>query len=201
MATSSTRRSGPRPRPDCARKMPAAASLPRPWPERRWPSGGWRRGPGTGPRRNAASQRSARTRRNRWESRDRRPRVWDVADEVQLVPFDEDSYYQDPVGFFARLRESRPVAPVRMPGRGRAWFITRDADVRAALADPRLANDVHHYPGGARQWPSEAADGVHAHLLNTDPPVHTRLRRLVGKAFTPRRVALLRPRAEEIAAG
>jgi len=42
---------------------------------------------------------------------------------------------------------------------------------------------------------------VHAHLLNTDPPVHTRLRRLVGKAFTPRRVALLRPRAEEIAAG
>jgi cytochrome P450 len=126
--------------------------------------------------------------------------VWNVADEAHLVSFDEDSYYQDPAGFFAWLRESRPVAPVRMPGRGRAWFITRYADVWAALADPRLANDVHRWPGGARQRPSEAAGGVHAHLLNSDPPVHTRLRRLVWKAFTPRRVAGLRPRAEEIAA-
>jgi cytochrome P450 len=123
-----------------------------------------------------------------------------MADEIHLVPFDEDSYYQDPAGFFARLRESRPVAPVRMTRWGRAWFITRDADVRAALADPRLANDVHHFPGGGQQRPSESAGGVHAHLLNTDPPVHTRLRRLVWKAFTPRRVELLRPRAEEIAA-
>ena len=124
-----------------------------------------------------------------------------MTDEFHPVPFDEDSYYQDPAGFFAWLRESRPVAPVRMPGRGRVWFITRYADVWAALADPRLANDVHRWPGGARQRPSEAAGGVHAHLLNSDPPVHTRLRHLVWKAFTPRRVARLRPRAEEIAAG
>ncbi|HEY0933543.1 MAG TPA: hypothetical protein VGD91_07365 [Trebonia sp.] len=124
-----------------------------------------------------------------------------MADKIQLVPLDEDSYYQDLAGFFARLRESRPVAPVRLPVRGRSWFITRYADVRTALADPRLANDVHHHPGGARQRPGEAAGGVHAHLLNTDPPVHTRLRRLVAKAFTPRSVARLRPRAEEIAAG
>lgn len=126
-----------------------------------------------------------------------------MADETDLVFFDDDSYYQDPAGFFAWLRESRPVAPVRMPdGRsGRSWFITRYADVWAAMADPRLANDVHRWPGGARQRPSEAAGGVHAHLLNCDPPAHTRLRRLVWKAFTPRRVARLRPRAEEIAAG
>jgi len=124
-----------------------------------------------------------------------------VTDETHLASFDEDSYYQDPAGFFASLRESRPVAPVPLPDRGRAWFITRYADVWAALADPRLANDVHRWPGGARQRPSEAAGGVHAHLLNNDPPVHTRLRRLVYKAFTPRRVARLRPRAEEIAAG
>jgi cytochrome P450 len=125
--------------------------------------------------------------------------VWNVTDAIQLVSFDENSYYQDPLGFFARLRESRPVAPVRMPGYGRAWIVTRYADVRTVLTDPRLAKDVHRWPGGRRSRPSEAT-GVYAHMLHADPPDHTRLRRLVQKAFTPRRAAL-RPRAEEIAAG
>jgi hypothetical protein len=49
-----------------------------------------------------------------------------------------------------------------------------------------------------RELPGGVA-GVHA-LLNTDPPDHTRLRRLVQKAFTPRRAAQLRPRTAEIAA-
>jgi cytochrome P450 len=125
--------------------------------------------------------------------------VSNVTDAIQLVPFDEDSYYQDPLGFFARLRESRPVAPVRMPGYGRAWIVTRYADVRTVLTDPRLAKDVHRWPGGGRSRPSEVT-GVYAHMLHADPPDHTRLRRLVQKVFTPRRAAL-RPRAEEIAAG
>ena len=122
-----------------------------------------------------------------------------VTEPVPLESFDEGSYYQDPLGFFARLRESRPVAPVRMPGYGQAWMITRYADVRTVLTDPRLAKDVHRWPGGGRSRPSEAT-GVYAHMLHADPPDHTRLRRLVQKAFTPRRAAL-RPRAEKIAAG
>jgi cytochrome P450 len=125
--------------------------------------------------------------------------VWIVTDAVRLAPFDEDSYYQDPLGFFARLRESWPVAPVRMPGYGRAWIVTRYADVRTVLTDPRMAKDVHRWPGGGRSRPSEAT-GVYAHMLHADPPDHTRLRRLVQKAFTPRPAAL-RPRAEKIAAG
>ena len=122
-----------------------------------------------------------------------------MADPIQLESFDEDSYYRDPLGFFARLRESRPVAPVIMPAYGRAWIVTRYADVRTVLTDPRLAKDVHRWPGGGRSRPSEAT-GVYAHMLHADPPDHTRLRRVVQKAFTPRRAAL-RPRAEEIAAG
>jgi len=86
-----------------------------------------------------------------------------------------------------------------MPGYGRAWIVTRYADVRTVLTDPRLAKDVHRWPGGGRSRPSEAT-GVYAHMLHADPPDHTRLRRLVQKVFTPRRAAL-RPRAEEIAAG
>lgn len=105
-----------------------------------------------------------------------------MTDAADLVSLDEDSYYQDPIGLFARLRESRPVAPARMQDYGRVWIITRYADVRAALTDPRLANRPRRRPDGG---PSEVAN-VHA-LLNTDPPDHTRLRRLVQKAFTPRR--------------
>jgi cytochrome P450 len=121
-----------------------------------------------------------------------------VTDPTELESLDEDSYYQDPLGFFARLRESRPVAPVDMPAYGRAWVVTRHADVRTVLTDPRLAKDVHRWPGGGRSRPSEAT-GVYAHMLHADPPDHTRQRRLVQKAFTPRRAAL-RPQAEQIAA-
>jgi cytochrome P450 len=123
--------------------------------------------------------------------------VWHVTDAIQPVSVDEDSYYQDPMGFFARLRESRPVAPVRIPTFGRVWIITRYADVRAALTEPRLANKPPRGPDDGRSVPS-GAEGVHA-LLNIDPPDHTRLRRLMQKAFTPRRAAQLRPRTAEIA--
>lgn len=114
------------------------------------------------------------------------------------MPLDEDSYFQDPLGYFARLRESQPVARVRMPNYGPAWIVTRYADVRTALTDSRLSKDVHRWPGGGRSRPSEAT-GVDAHMLHVDPPDHTRMRRLVQKAFSPRRAAL-RPRTEEIAA-
>jgi cytochrome P450 len=122
------------------------------------------------------------------------------ATETEPVSMEGEAYYQDPWGFFARLRESRPVTEVRMPGYGRAWVVTRYADVRAALADPRLARGMSRWPGGSRSRPSEAR-GVATHMLHADPPDHTRLRRPVQKAFTPRRVAQLRPRTTQVAAG
>jgi cytochrome P450 len=122
------------------------------------------------------------------------------ATATEPVPLEGEAYYQDPWKFFARLRESRPVAEVRMPGYGRAWVVTRYADARAALADPRLARDMSRWPGGARSRPSEVR-GVATHMLHADLPDHTRLRRPVQKAFTPRRVAQLRPRTTQIAAG
>ena len=136
---------------------------------------------------------------NRWSYTTGCRSVRNVTDAVEPVLLDQDSYYQDPMGFFARLRESRPVAAVRMPGYGRAWIVARYEDVRTVLTDPRLAKDVHRWPGGGRSRPSEAT-GVYAHMLHADPPDHTRLRRLVQKPFASRRAAL-RPRAEEIAAG
>jgi cytochrome P450 len=125
--------------------------------------------------------------------------VWDVTNPTPMVALEGDAYYQDPAGFLARLRESRPVTPVRMPAYGRAWVVTRYDDVRAVLTDPRMARDVRRFPGGGRTRPSEAT-GINDHMLHFDPPDHTRLRRLVQKPFASRRAAL-RPRAKEIAAG
>ncbi len=69
-------------------------------------------------------------------------------------------YFQDPLRFFARMREERPVTPVVMPDGSRTWLITRYADVRAALADPRLCKDW----GGKMQPEGWSPDPVSGYL-------------------------------------
>jgi cytochrome P450 len=111
--------------------------------------------------------------------------------------FSRDDYFQDPQKYFTRLRDRRPVAPVDLPGGRREWLVTRYEDVRSALADPRLAKDPRRRYPGWEPGPMQAMFNLH--MLNLDPPDHTRLRRLVQKAFTQGRVAALRPRVTEIA--
>jgi len=105
-------------------------------------------------------------------------------------------YFQDPYAVHQRLRARRPVSQVIMPGGGTpVWMITGYAEVRAALADPRLGKTV---PG----WhpDPDSIGALDGHMLNSDPPDHGRLRRLVNKAFTTRRVEQLRPRITAITA-
>jgi cytochrome P450 len=105
-------------------------------------------------------------------------------------------YFQDPYAAHARLRAKRPVSAVIMPGGTPAWLVTGYAEARAALADPRLGKRV---PG----WhpdPDSIYAALDGHMLNSDPPDHERLRRLVNKAFTTRRVEELRPRIASITA-
>ncbi|MBV6697739.1 cytochrome P450 [Kitasatospora aureofaciens] len=78
------------------------------------------------------------------------------------------------------------------------WLVTRYADVRQALADPRLSLDkAHATPGNYLGFKLPPA--LDANLLNMDPPDHTRIRRLVSQAFTPRRIAALRGPIEQVA--
>lgn len=114
----------------------------------------------------------------------------------------------DPYPAYAWLREHAPVYRTELPSGVEAWLVTRYDDARQALADQRLSkNSAHHRVtdrGRGRDGrgrvgiPGERGANLLTHLLNIDPPDHTRLRRLVSKAFTPRRVAEFQPRVQEL---
>ncbi len=109
----------------------------------------------------------------------------------------------DPYPAYAWLRENAPVHRTPLPSGVEAWLVTRYGDAKQALADQRLSkNPVHHaepaHAKGKTGIPGERKAELMTHLLNIDPPDHTRLRRLVSKAFTPRRVAAFAPRVQEL---
>jgi cytochrome P450 len=116
------------------------------------------------------------------------------ADAVQLGA----DFFQNPLAYFGRMREEGPVTQAVMPHGDRIWLVTRYAETRAALADPRLHKDWAGKLTGPDWVPDEVTGYLSVHMLNTDPPNHTRLRKLVTKAFTARRIAGLRPRIEAI---
>ena len=106
----------------------------------------------------------------------------------------------DPYPAYAWLREHSPVHRTTLPSGVDAWLVTRYADARQALADARLSKNPgnHGRSSGRTGIPGERSADLMTHLLNIDPPDHTRLRRLVAKAFTPRTVAGFEPRVREI---
>ena len=112
----------------------------------------------------------------------------------------DDEFVQNPYAIYERLRAEGPVSRVAMPGGHPVWVITRYADARAALADPRLVKDWRRLFPGSAAGPDDGFAALDTHMLSTDPPDHHRLRRLVTKAFTARRIEQLRPRVAEITA-
>ncbi|CAL9427346.1 hypothetical protein SUDANB95_01966 [Actinosynnema sp. ALI-1.44] len=113
------------------------------------------------------------------------------------VLFDHDRYRV--------LAEREPVARVRYFDGSPAWLITRHADVAAVTQDPRVSIEPRHRghrsAAGAPGLPEDFVRYMRNALGSVDPPTHTRLRRLVGMAFTPARVAALRPRVQAITDG
>lgn len=123
--------------------------------------------------------------------------------EQPAPPLFDRAFIDDPYPAYAWLRENSPVHRTRLPNGVEAYLVTRYEDVKAVLADPRLSkNAATSFPGwqpGRTGIPGEHRSGIAAHLLNLDPPDHTRLRRLVSKAFTPRRIADFEPSIRRIA--
>lgn len=121
----------------------------------------------------------------------------------QAVPgsrFYTDEFAADPYPAFARLRADRPVCLVSSP-RFDQYLITRFDDARTALTDPRLSKDLYGPGQHYLRLFGPNSEGLNRNMLNSDPPEHTRLRRIVSQAFAPRRIEALRPRVAEIVDG
>jgi cytochrome P450 len=127
---------------------------------------------------------------------------------IERVPAD---FMQNPYEILQEFRERGPVHEVLFAHGAKAWLVTRYDEVRALVNDPRVSKDGRRmnelfarHSGAAVDPEDEDAAGVGfdddlaTHLLNCDPPRHTRLRALVSKAFTAERVEQLRPRIEQV---
>ncbi|MFI9048199.1 cytochrome P450 [Streptomyces sp. NPDC053427] len=128
------------------------------------------------------------------------PAVAEPADRPEDIAaaMQTPAFRRDPYPLYARMRRTCPV--YRSP-QG-IWYLTRYADVETALSDPRLSNDrdrmtraLSARDGGMRGL-SRLIGRLGRIMTNTDPPEHARLRKLVNKAFTARRVEGLRDRIQ-----
>lgn len=100
----------------------------------------------------------------------------------------------DPQSYYGRIRD---LDPVHWNPRHRSWILTRYEDVAAAFTERRLSNNV--LGGLSAHGGSERSYQVLSRWMPfSDPPTHTRLRRLAHAAFTPRRVERMRSHVERI---
>ncbi len=127
---------------------------------------------------------------------DMTPPVVDGA-PLEFNPLDP-AFIADPYPFYRRLRETAPVFKTPQG----FWLITRYEDVAFALRDKRFGKDfagnMKRRYGDADGMNEPAIASLARTMLVQDPPDHTRLRGLVTKAFTARRVADMRPRIKKI---
>jgi cytochrome P450 len=119
--------------------------------------------------------------------------VTSTAPDVVWNPLDP-SFKADPHPIWRRLRDE---APLYRDEQYDFWALSRFADVMAASMDPRTFSSAH---GTVLEMMSERPlEGIHM-MIFMDQPEHTMLRRLVSRAFTPRRVAALESQVRELCA-
>jgi cytochrome P450 len=113
----------------------------------------------------------------------------------------EPAIRDDPFGHFAQARARCPVQKVRLADGHPAWVVLGYDAARRALYDPRISKDMLAALQDNGDVVAEGLPGPEfsRHMLNVDPPDHTRLRRLMSRAFVPPRIAALEPAIRGIA--
>lgn len=115
--------------------------------------------------------------------------------ELPVFPY-EGMTGLDAFDMFARLREHDPVQPVRVPSGGRVYLVARYEDVRRVFTDPVFSRVALQGEDAAVLIPASKIPGT---MLNMDPPDHTRVRKLITRAFTTGAVERMRPRVQRFA--
>ncbi|MGA5647758.1 cytochrome P450 family protein [Streptomyces seoulensis] len=110
-----------------------------------------------------------------------------------------DPFVTDLDGESAALRAAGPLAAVELPGGVPVWAVTRHAEAKALLTDPRLVKDINVWGAWRRgeipaDWPLIGLANPGRSMLTVDGADHRRMRTLVAQALTPRRVELMRER-------
>src|SRR4029453_11305576 len=96
---------------------------------------------------------------------------------------------RDPYPSYATLRRHGPVHQVTPPGSDTpVWIVVGYEACRQALTDPRLTRDVRRLPPEGPPVDTITFLCLDRSMIASDPPDHTRLRRLAAHAFSPRRV-------------
>jgi cytochrome P450 len=119
-------------------------------------------------------------------------------DEQTLPPEFFNEPGKDPHTWAKAVRETCPVAKINHPPGAEAYVVADYATTLQAFTDPRLSKRVDASPQWFQDQLRDASPVLIHNMITADPPDHTRLRKLVTKAFTPRRMELLRPRVQEI---
>ncbi|MEV8550742.1 cytochrome P450 [Streptomyces glaucescens] len=114
-----------------------------------------------------------------------------------------DPFVTDLDGESAKLRAAGPLAAVELPGGVPVWAVTRHAEAKALLTDPRLVKDINRWGAWQRgeipaDWPLIGLVNPGRSMLTVDGADHRRLRTLVAQALTPRRVEEMRGRITEL---
>ncbi|PEE33215.1 cytochrome P450 family protein [Bacillus cereus] len=122
-----------------------------------------------------------------------------IEDGINLASaqFKEDAYE-----IYKESRKKQPILFVNQVEIGKEWLITRYEDALPLLKDNRLKKDwtnVFSQDIKNMYLSVDNSDHLTTHMLNSDPPNHSRLRSLVQKAFTPKMIAQLDKRIERIA--
>lgn len=113
--------------------------------------------------------------------------------QVRDYPFDMHETSVSPL--YATLQREEPMSRVQLAYGEPAWLATRHADVKLVLTDPRFSREIAQGLDQPRMRRQSTGDGI----MGMDPPDHTRLRRLVGKAFTMRRMNQMRAGVQALA--
>jgi cytochrome P450 len=131
-----------------------------------------------------------------------------VAEAAKVLERVPDDFMQRPYEILEKFRKAGRVHHVMFPHGADVWLVTRYDDVRQLLSDPRVSKDgrrmnemfARHTGTYVEDEKPDVGfdDELSYHMLNSDPPYHTRLRGLVSKAFTLRRMEAFRPRIAQL---